>query len=286
MLLLRMTFLCGYNFRVCWRAGWQLINAVECRRFYSRNSPSKFAFGKRDEQRMERFMKKTADLVAGNKKKQTNLNSVHNILKSLEADPSDQLKTKLNNKIVNNLPKCTSPRMKQLSSVFASNLINLFQSREVGSDLTELGFEMTDVTVAPRAAYVVISWTAINEANVPQIMELIPKSSSSIRYALRETRVIANVPPIMFHRDTTQSRLEDINYLLSIADVGPAKESCTETEEVSEEEEQSSEWSKVYGIDYEQFKNELMMSKQKIPNKILVESAVDKKTVEIHVEKV
>lgn len=197
----------------------------------------------------------------------------------------------MNNKIVNSLPKCTSPRMKQLSSIFAVNLTNLFQSREVGGDLTELGFEITDVTVAPKAAYVVISWTVTNEANVPLIMELIPKNSSIIRNALSETRVIANVPPIMFYRDTMQSRLEEINHLLSIADKGPAEvplaeESWTETEEVSEDEEHSSEWSKVYGIDYEQFKNELMMSKQKIPNKILVESAVDKKTVEIHVEKV
>lgn len=197
----------------------------------------------------------------------------------------------MNNKIVNSLPKCTSPRMKQLSSIFAVNLTNLFQSREVGGDLTELGFEITDVTVAPKAAYVVISWTVTNEANVPLIMELIPKNSSIIRNALSETRVIANVPPIMFYRDTMQSRLEEIDHLLSIADKGPAEvplaeESWTENEEVSEDEEHSSECSKVYGIDYEQFKNELMMSKQKIPNKILVESAVDKKTVEIHVEKV
>ena len=181
--------------------------------------------------------------------------------------------------------------MKQLSSVFADHIANLFQSREVCSELVELGFEVTNVTVAPRLAYIVISWNLINEDNLPQVMELFPKSSSSIRSALSNMRVIAHVPPVMFHRDTMQSQQAEIDYLLSIADMGPeevqtAEASWSNTEGDCDEDEYSPESSNVYGIDYEKFKDELMMSKKKVPNKIFVESAVDQKVVEIDVEKV
>ncbi|ESN93600.1 hypothetical protein HELRODRAFT_180690 [Helobdella robusta] len=242
---------------------------------------------KNSDRRMERYLKKTADLIAGKTRKKSK-NVAPNFHSLVEAEILLSRADELQSKSIyeGRIPKSNNPRVKRLSSMFYSYICGLLESGEVCPELQELAFQVSDVTVTPNFNLIIVSWLDVNIENKEKIMNLLPKCSADLRTVLTGLRVMGNIPPIQFSRDVSHVKTIEIEKLLCEADMGPEIENnttendCATTDdddicETCDEHPHSSKFlndvqepqtvsQNVYGVNYEEIKNEVLTLKNKL----------------------
>lgn len=112
-------------------------------------------------------------------------------------------------------------RARQLSVVFHEYITGLISNGEVCPELLDHGFEIVKVQMPPDLSAVNVYWLASGSQKDDEVAALLPKCASALRSTLTGLRLTGHVPPIQFCKDLTYARVQKVEELLKIADMGP-----------------------------------------------------------------
>lgn len=121
-------------------------------------------------------------------------------------------------------------RAKQLSVIFHEYITGLISSGEVCPELLNHGFDIVKVQMPPDLSSVNVYWLASGGQKDNEVAALLPKCASALRSTLTGLRLTGHVPPIQFCKDLTYARVQRVEELLSIADMGPDFEPSDEVD--------------------------------------------------------
>lgn len=119
------------------------------------------------------------------------------------------------------VPNRVKRRMEVLNNLFVEQITGLLATGEVSPGFLGLGIQISKVQIIPDFSSVHVFWYASGTENDTTIEKLLEETAGHLRHTLTQLRVIGIVPPIRFFRDSTFSKLQEVETLLSRCDFGP-----------------------------------------------------------------
>lgn len=112
-------------------------------------------------------------------------------------------------------------RAENLSKVLYEYVASLMNSGEIVPELPDLGFQVTKVEIHPDLSHIKVYWEASGTSHDVVIEDLLVKAPTLLRRTLIGLRVMGSVPNIHFMKDLEKARIQAVEHLLALADMGP-----------------------------------------------------------------
>lgn len=112
-------------------------------------------------------------------------------------------------------------RADNLSKVLYDYVTSLMNSGEIVSELPDLGFQVTKVEIHPDLSHIKVYWEASGTSNDKLIEDLLVQAPAILRRTLIGLRIMGSIPNIHFMKDLDKARIQAIDHLLALADMGP-----------------------------------------------------------------
>jgi len=111
-------------------------------------------------------------------------------------------------------------RVGVLSTVFMEHVTNLLATGEVSTEIHGLGMEVTQVKISSDFTCVNVYWYCSEPEKEKQLESILGGIGGHVRHILSQLRVIGEVPPIVFIKDTKYTRLMEVENILLNLDFG------------------------------------------------------------------
>lgn len=118
-------------------------------------------------------------------------------------------------------------RVEVLNALFMEQITSMMSTGEVSPEILGLGLTVSRVKVSNDFSRVNVYWMATGTTKDDVIEPLLRRAAGKLRHELTQLRVIGIVPPIEFVKDTTHSRIAEVEFLLGKCDFGEDFEPTT-----------------------------------------------------------
>lgn len=106
-------------------------------------------------------------------------------------------------------------RVEMLNNLFVEQITSLLATGEIAPEFLGLGIQISRVKVTSDFSAVNVYWYASGTEKDEYIEKLLARGAGHLRHTLTQLRVIGIVPPILFFKDRTYSKLQEVEMMLS-----------------------------------------------------------------------
>lgn len=112
-------------------------------------------------------------------------------------------------------------RAENLSKVLYDYVTSLMNSGEIIPELPNLGFQVTKVEMHPDLSHLKVYWEASGTSSDKVIEDSLIHAPAILRRTLIGLRIMGSIPNIHFMKDIAKARIQAVDHLLALADMGP-----------------------------------------------------------------